>query len=89
MALSSVAVSLWPNVIRGSSFSTSSPRASDESMASRAAIQFSFPCSVLISPLCMAWRYGCANFHDPRVLVLKREWTMANDVTTDSSERSG
>ena len=40
---------------------------------SRARIQFRFPLTVLISPLCAINRYGCANGQDGNVLVEKRE----------------
>ncbi len=38
----------------------------------RAAIQLTLPRSVLISPLWATMRYGCASFHDGKVLVEKR-----------------
>jgi hypothetical protein len=47
------------------------------SIASRARIQLRFPCTVLISPLCAMYRYGCARGHDGNVLVENRECTSA------------
>ena len=44
---------------------------------SRAAIQFMLPRRVLISPLCDMNRLGCALSQEGKVLVEKREWTMA------------
>ena len=51
--LSSLAVSLPDGSITGSVEARSSPNSSERSSGSRARIQFSLPCRVLISPLCM------------------------------------
>ena len=87
-ALSSVAVSLCPGVTTGVSFPTSSPSSGEENIASRAVIQLMLPRRVLISPLCITKRYGCASFQEPRVFVLNREWIRANEVTSEGSTRS-
>ena len=50
-ALSSIAESLPPGMMMGSSFLMSSPNSGDASTDCRAYIQFTFPRSVLISPL--------------------------------------
>ena len=49
----------------------------EASIASRARIQFLLPCTVLISPLCATYRYGCDLGQDGNVLVENREWTRA------------
>ena len=59
------------------------------SIASRARIQFRFPCTVLISPLCAMYRYGCARSQDGNVFVENRECTSARFDWYRSSERSG
>ncbi len=87
-ALSRLAVSLCPDPMIGSSFSTSSPSVADAKTFSRAVIQLMFPRSVLISPLWITMRYGWANRHDPSVLVENRECTRAKAVTMRSSARS-
>ena len=43
------------------------------SKLSRAFIQFRFPLTVLISPLCAMYRYGWASGHEGKVFVEKRE----------------
>ncbi len=54
----------------------------------RARIQFTFPRSVLISPLCAMKRNGCASGHDGNVFVEKREWTIASADAKRGSQRS-
>ena len=61
----------------GHSFSMSPPYSGEETEASRAAIQFTLPRSVLISPLWATKRYGCASFQDGKELVEKRWCTSA------------
>ena len=56
--------------------------------ASRARIQLRLPCSVLISPLCARYRYGCASGHDGNVFVEKRLCTSASADSMRSSRRS-
>ena len=58
------------------------------SSASRARIQFSFPMTVLISPLWATNRYGWASGHDGNVFVEKRLCTRASADSTRSSVRS-
>ena len=55
----------------------------------RARIQFRLPLTVLISPLCAMVRNGWASGQDGKVLVEKREWTIASLVLKRLSERSG
>ena len=57
--------------------------------AFRARIQFSLPCTVLISPLCAMTRYGCASGQLGKVFVEKRECTRQSADAARSSERSG
>ncbi len=61
----------------------------EESIASRARIQFLLPWTVLISPLCATYRYGCDRGQDGNVLVENREWTRARLLSYRSSDRSG
>ena len=55
---------------------------------SRARIQFSLPCTVLISPLWASMRYGCASGHDGNVFVLNRECTRQSADSKRGSCRS-
>ena len=87
--LSKVAVSLSPSRVTGSTLRRSSPRASERHSASRARIQLMLPRSVLISPLCATYRYGCASGQDGKVLVLNRWCTRASADSTSGSVRSG
>ncbi len=87
--LSNVAVSLPPSRITGSTLFRSSPSTSDFSRPSRARIQLMLPVSVLISPLCATYRYGCASGHDGKVFVLKRWCTSASADSRSGSARSG
>src|SRR6476619_4604649 len=59
------------------SMALSSPKRSETSWDSRAAIQLRLPLTVLISPLCATERYGCASGHDGKVFVENRECTSA------------
>ena len=59
------------------------------SIASRARIQFSLPCTVLISPLWATKRYGWASGHDGKVLVENRLCTSSRALSNRSSDRSG
>jgi len=61
----------------GNSFSSSSPNSSLRTTPCRANIQFELPRSVLISPLWLMNRHGCARSHEGNVLVANREWTIA------------
>ena len=61
----------------GKSFARSSPNSGELSTPSRAFIALTLPSSVLISPLWHMKRFGCARSQDGKVLVLKRECTMA------------
>ena len=61
----------------GKHFSRSPLKRPDSITPSRAAIQFMLPRRVLISPLCDMNRFGCALSQEGKVLVEKREWTMA------------
>ena len=87
--LSNVAVSLPPSRMTGSTFCRSSPSTSERSNPSRARIQLMLPVSVLISPLCAMYRYGCASGHEGNVFVLKRWCTSASADSTSGSVRSG
>ena len=51
------------------------------SIASRARIQFRLPRTVLISPLCATYRYGCASGQEGNVLVENLECTRASAET--------
>ena len=57
-----------------------SPKAGVDSTLSLASIQPRLPRMVLISPLCASKRNGWARLHVGKVLVLKREWTMASPL---------
>ena len=59
------------------------------SIASRARIQFSLPCTVLISPLWAMNRYGWASGHDGNVFVENLLCTRASALSKRSSVRSG
>ena len=54
----------------------------------RACIQLMLPRSVLISPLCEMYRYGCARPQEGNVLVEKRECTITMAEETAGSCRS-
>ena len=86
---SNEAVSEASGVQIGNSCSRSPGMRSEASIASRARIQFRLPRTVLISPLCAMYRYGCASGHDGKVLVENRECTRAIAVSYRSSVRSG
>jgi hypothetical protein len=86
--LSSVAVSEPPGWTTGSTFRRSSPKSSEASCDSRAAIQLTLPRSVLISPLWATIRYGWASCQLGKVLVEKREWTSASAEASRGSRRS-
>ena len=47
------------------------------------------PTTVLISPLWASIRNGWASGQDGKVLVEKREWTIASSLSNRSSPRSG
>ena len=87
-ASSKPALSLAPGVQIGNSRSRSPGMVSVAIRASRARIQFRFPCTVLISPLWATYRYGWANGHEGKVLVENLEWTSARALSTLSSVRS-
>ena len=72
----------------GCTFFTS-PSASDESTLSRASIQPRLPRMVLISPLWAIMRKGWASDQVGKVLVLKREWTIASALVKKGLPRSG
>ncbi len=74
------AVSEAPAVMIGNAFSRSSPNSSLANAPSRARIQFSLPCTVLISPLWAMTRYGWASGQDGKVFVENRECTSARAV---------
>ena len=86
--LSRVALSLIPCCITGKMSSTSGMNW-DCIMLSRACIQDLLALMVLISPLWQSILKGCASFHAGRVLVLKRECTMATADVKSGSDRSG
>jgi len=69
--------------------SARSPRTSERRFPWRAAIQFRFPRTVLISPLWASIRNGWASGQEGKVLVEKRECTRAICEAKRSSFRSG
>ncbi len=69
--------SLQSGSTTGNSFFSSSPNSSLFTTPWRACIQFMLPRSVLISPLWLMNRFGCARSQDGNVLVENREWTIA------------
>ena len=75
--------------ITGMIFCSSSPNSFDSNRLSRAAIQLTLPRRVLISPLWQTKRYGCARAQLGKVLVEKREWTIASADSTRGSTMSG
>src|SRR5260370_37587223 len=87
--LSYMAESLPDPSMIGRIFLISSPNSSDLNLVSRACIQPMLSRSVLISPLCDRYRYGCARAQFGKVLVLKRECTIATADTIAGSLRSG
>ena len=68
--LSSIALSLPPGRITGSRSRIRSRQTPERSAPSRARIQFTFPHSVLISPLWASRRNGCARGQLGNVFVL-------------------
>jgi len=58
-------------------------------MGPRATAQLRLPEIVLISPLCASKRNGCAKRHCGKVLVEKRWWKTATEVSMRGSRRSG
>ena len=82
------AESLPPARMMGLKSSMFSPQKSLESSHSRAAIQVRLPRRALISPLCARWRKGCASSQVGKVLVEKRECTIASSDTVRGSLRS-
>src|SRR3954463_13007386 len=87
--LSSDAESEPPGRMIGLKSSMASPNTSDLSIDSRASIHARLPDSVLISPLCEMRRNGCARSHEGKVLVEKRECTIASFEVQRASLRSG
>ncbi len=77
--LSKLAESLMSGCIIGE-MSCMSPKASEESTASRAFIHERLPRMVFISPLCAKRRKGWASDHVGNVLVEKRLWTKARPL---------
>ena len=73
----------------GRTFLRSAPKRRDSNIRCRACIQFTLPRSVLISPLCEMYRYGCERDQLGKVFVEKREWTIARHDENASSARSG
>ena len=86
---SNAAESELPTGIAGSVRATSSPSGPAASRASRARIQLTLPSSVLNSPLWALMWNGCASAQLGKVLVEKRECTMASALASRSSARSG
>ena len=85
---SNAAESELPSGIVGSrrcTWSPSGPPASDDS---RARIQLTLPSRVLNSPLWALIRNGCASAQLGKVLVEKRECTMASALAIRESSRS-
>ena len=78
-----------PGVQIGYSSSGESPSSGLASCDWRARIQLRLPLTVLISPLWAMVRNGWASGQDGKVLVEKREWTIASLVLKRLSERSG
>jgi len=68
--------------------SRSFPNSFELIIAWRACIQLMLPRSVLISPLCEMYRYGCARAQEGKVLVEKRWCTIAIAETTEGWLRS-
>src|SRR3954471_20775448 len=66
-----------------------SPKRSETSWDSRAAIQLRLPLTVLISPLCATKRYGWARGHDGKVFVENRECTSEIAEAKRRSDRAG
>ncbi|MNV54348.1 hypothetical protein D3C71_1465380 [compost metagenome] len=71
--LSNIPVSEPSGLMIGLIFSRSLPNTSLLNSDWRACIQFTLPRSVLISPLWIMKRYGCARSQLGKVFVLKRE----------------
>ena len=72
-ALSTIAESLPSSSTISLTLSLSSPKMVAISSFCLARIQFTLPLIVLISPLCINNRLGCARFQLGKVFVLKRE----------------
>ena len=87
--LSNIAESLPSASTTGRIFARSSPNSFDSNRLSRACIQLTLPRRVLISPLWQTKRYGCARAQFGKVLVEKRECTMARHDSTRGSTMSG
>jgi hypothetical protein len=87
--LSNIAESEPSESITGRMRARSAPKSAERSVASRARIQLTFPRSVLISPLWLMKRYGCARDQDGNVFVENREWTIAIALARVGSPRSG
>ena len=87
-ALSNDALSLMSGCITGEK-SFTSPRGSELSTLSRASIQERFERIVLISPLWASILKGWASDQVGKVLVLKREWTIARALVKNGLPRSG
>ena len=68
---------------------SSSERTGERSVSSRASILSTLPRMVLISPLCIKRRFGCARSQLGFVLVEKRECTIAIALSQSGSCRSG
>jgi hypothetical protein len=73
--LSKIWVSEPSTSMAGRILARSSPKMLDRNVDWRANTQFTLPRSVLISPLWLMKRYGCARPHDGKVFVEKRLWT--------------
>ena len=86
---SKLAESEAPGVQIGNSSSGTSPSSSPASCDWRARIQLRLPFTVLISPLCAMVRKGWASGQEGKVLVEKRECTIAQREANRVSERSG
>src|SRR5204862_7351357 len=69
-------------------FFRSLPKSLDRIIDCRACIQLMLPRSVLISPLCEMYRYGCARPQEGNVLVENRECTIEMADETAESCRS-
>ena len=87
--LSSMAESLPSPLITGSTLSISLSISGELRVSSRAIIRSTLPRMVLISPLCRMSRLGCARSQLGKVLVEKRECTMAMALVKSSLCRSG
>src|SRR3972149_8736971 len=86
---SNMAEALPSGWMMGRSLGTSSPKRSDTNIDWRACIQFTFPRSVLISPLWIRYRYGWARAQLGNVFVLNREWTSMRAASMAGSDGAG